>query len=243
VNFTLTGASDEIAPLSHERLRVLVVEDEWKMAQLLKRALEEQRFSVQIACSGDEGLRIAQESVFDVITMDVMLPGIDGFEVARELRRARIFSPILFLTARDSQADLVQGLNLGGDDYVTKPFSLIELFARLRALARRKVEVPTERLTVSELVLDCSTQEVTRAGRPIELSRTEHLLLEVLMRNAGRVLRRHELFDAVWGAGYSVENNTLDAFIRLLRKKIDQDYAFALIRTVRGFGYVIQEPR
>jgi two-component system OmpR family response regulator len=235
-----TVVSGPDMPLSRERLRVLVVEDEWKMAQLLRRALEEQRFSVQVACSGDEGLRIAQESAFDVITLDVMLPGIDGFEVVRELRRARVFSPILFLTARDSKTDLVQGLDLGGDDYITKPFSLIELFARLRALTRRKTEVPPQFLTVAELVLDCSTQEVTRAGRRIELSRTEYSLLEVLMRNEGRVLRRQALFDAVWGAGHFVENNTLDAFIRLLRKKIDHNYANALIRTVRGFGYVIQ---
>lgn len=238
-----TTASGPVVPLSHERLRVLVVEDEWKMAQLLRRALEEQRFSVQVASSGDEGLRIARESVFDVITLDVMLPGVDGFEVARELRRTRVFTPILFLTARDSKADLVRGLDLGGDDYITKPCSLIELFARLRALARRKIEAPPQLLKVSELVLDCSTQEVTRAGRRIELSRTEYALLEILMRSAGTVLRRQALFDAVWGAGYSVENNTLDAFIRLLRKKIDRDQSSALIRTVRGFGYVIQEPR
>jgi two-component system response regulator MprA len=238
-----TTVSGPGAPLSHERLRVLVVEDEWKMAQLLRRALEEQRFSVELAHTGDEGLRIARESVFDVITLDVMLPGIDGFEVARELRRARVLSPILFLTARDSKADLVRGLDLGGDDYITKPCSLIELFARLRALARRKIEVPAELLTVSDLMLDCSAQEVTRAGRRISLSRTEYLLLEVLMRNEGRVLRRQALFDAVWGAGHLVENNTLDAFIRLLRKKVDHDRSAALIQTVRGFGYVIEGPR
>jgi two-component system response regulator MprA len=172
-----------------------------------------------------------------------MLPGIDGFEVARELRRARVLSPILFLTARDSKADLVRGLDLGGDDYITKPCSLIELFARLRALARRKIEVPAELLAVSDLVLDCSTQEVTRAGRRINLSRTEYLLLEVLMRNEGRVLRRQALFDAVWGAGHLVENNTLDAFIRLLRKKVDHDRSSALIQTVRGFGYTIEGQR
>ncbi len=235
-----TGVGGSGAPLSHQPLRVLIVEDEWKMAQLLRRALEEQRFSVQVASSGDEGLRVAQESVFDVITLDVMLPGIDGFEVVRELRKARVFSPILFLTARDSKADLVQGLDLGGDDYITKPFSLIELFARLRALSRRKIEVLPQLLKVSDLVLDCSAREVTRAGKRIELSRTEYLLLEVLMRNEGRVLRRQALFDAVWGAGHFVENNTLDAFIRLLRKKVDHDSSSTLIRTVRGFGYVIQ---
>jgi len=218
-------------------LRVLVVEDELKMAYLLKRALQEQGCSVQIAHTGPDGLRLAQRFLFDVITLDVMLPGMDGIDVARELRRYEVSSPILFLTARDSKVDVVRGLEMGGDDYLTKPFSFVELLARLRALARRRFAVRPQRLQVDDLILDSGTLEVTRGGASIELSRTEFLLLEVLMRNAGRVVWRRELFNGVWGGGHSVESNTLDAFIRLLRRKIDHRHAVKLIHTVRGFGY------
>ena len=224
-------------------MRVLVVEDEMKMAELLKRALLEQHCSVQTAYTGPEGLQLALSSLFDVITLDVMLPGMDGIEVARQLRRSNVSSPILFLTARDSKGDLVRGLDVGGDDYLTKPFSFVELLARLRALARRRVEVPPSKLQVDDLILDAAALEVTRGGAGVELSRTEFLLLEVLMRNAGSVVLRQVLFAAVWGTGHSVENNTLDAFIRLLRRKIDNGRPNKLIRTVRGFGYQISGPQ
>jgi len=220
-------------------VRVLVVEDEQKMADLLKRALQEQECSVQLAHTGPDGLRLAREVPFDVISMDVMLPGMDGFGVAGELRRSGIPTPILFLTARDSEADLVRGLELGGDDYLAKPFSFVELLARLRALARRKSEAPSRKLQVADLVLDSARHEVTRDGRRIDLSPTEYVLLELLMRSPGRVLRRPALVEAVWGSGHAVENNTLDAFIRLLRKKIDHHYPTKLLQTVRGFGYRI----
>jgi DNA-binding response OmpR family regulator len=218
-------------------LRVLVVEDELKMAEILGRGLREQRCSVQLAHTGPDGLMLARNSLFDVITLDVMLPGMDGLEVARELRRSGISSPILFLTARDSKIDVVRGLELGGDDYLTKPFSFVELVARLRALARRRLAIPSQRLQIDDLVLDPAALEVTRGGVAINLSRTEFLLLELLMRNVGGVVRRQVLFDAVWGAGHSIENNTLDAFIRLLRRKIEHGHRVKLIQTVRGFGY------
>jgi len=221
-------------------LRILAVEDELKMANLLRRALQEQGCSVQTAHSGSDGLRLAQRFLFDVITLDVMLPGMDGIEVARELRRTKVSSPILFLTARDSKTDVVRGLELGGDDYLTKPFSFIELLARLRALARRRYAVRAQTLQVDDLILDSATLEVTRAGAVVELSRTEFLLLEVLMRNVGSVVWRQELFNGVWGIGHSVESNTLDAFIRLLRRKIDHGHSVKLIHTVRGFGYQMQ---
>jgi DNA-binding response OmpR family regulator len=223
-------------------VRVLIVEDERNMADLLTRVLVERQCAVQVARTGPDGLRMARESLFDVITLDVMLPGMDGFEVARELRLSRISVPILFLTARDSKTDVVLGLDLGGDDYVTKPFSVAELLARLRALARRKPTVGAEKLQVDDLIMDCTAQEVTRGGRIIELSRTEYVLLEVLMRNAGRVQTRQSLFGAVWGEHRRVGNNTLDAFIRLLRKKIDEGSSARLIRTVRGFGYRMDRP-
>jgi len=222
---------------SEGTLRILVVEDECKMANLLQRALEEQRCAVHVAYDGHDGLRMAQEFSFDVITLDVMLPGMDGFQIACELRQMQIMSPILFLTARDSKVDVVRGLELGGDDYLTKPFSFIELLARIRALARRRRCPPENQLQVGDLVLDCLSQEVTRSGRRIELSRTEYVLLECLMRNTGRALSRHALFDAVWGPQRRVEDNTLDVFIRLLRKKVDHGHQVELIQTVRGFGY------
>lgn len=223
-------------------MRVLVVEDERNMADLLRRALVERQCAVQVARTGPDGLRIAREGLFDVVALDVMLPGMDGFEVARELRRSEVPVPILFLTARDSKADVVLGLDLGGDDYLTKPFSVMELLARLRALARRKPTLPAEKLQVDDLILDCATQEVRRGGRTIELSRTEFVLLEVLMRNAGRVQSRQALFGAVWGQHRQVANNTLDAFIRLLRKKVDEPDSAQLIHTVRGFGYRMDRP-
>jgi DNA-binding response OmpR family regulator len=209
------------------------------MADLLRRALQEQQCSVQLAHNGPDGLRLAREVPFDVISLDVMLPGMDGFGVAGELRRSGVPTPILFLTARDSEADLVRGLELGGDDYLAKPFSFVELLARLRALARRKSEVSSRKLEVADLVMDSVHHEVTRDGKRIDLSPTEYVLLELLMRSAGRVLRRPSLVEAVWGDGHAIENNTLDAFIRLLRKKIDHGYPIKLLQTVRGFGYRI----
>jgi DNA-binding response OmpR family regulator len=218
-------------------LRVLIVEDERKMAELLQRALTEQQCAVRIAHTGNDGFQLAIDFPFDVILLDVMLPGMDGFEVARELRRARVSTPILFLTARDSELDIVRGLEIGGDDYLTKPFSFLELVARLRALSRRRQDVGSQRLEVADLVMDSDTHDVNRAGEPIELSRTEYLLLEFLMKNVDRVVRRQTLVDAVWGFSNTVDNNTLDAFIRLLRKKMDQGHEQKLLHTVRGFGY------
>lgn len=218
-------------------LRVLIVEDEKKMATLLKRALEEQSFAVTLVHNGREGHQLASGFPFDVLVLDVMLPDVDGFEIARELRRAQVSTPILFLTARDAEFDMVLGFELGGDDYLTKPFSFVELLARLRALARRRHVVQSEELQIADLVINVQTHEVTRRGMRIELSRTEYLLLEFLMRNANRVISRQSLLEAVWGFGHIVENNTLDVFIRLLRKKIDSGCTERLLHTVRGFGY------
>jgi DNA-binding response OmpR family regulator len=218
-------------------VRVLVAEDERKMAKLLRNALEEQRHSVMVAENGTEALDLALNYLFDVLVLDVMLPEIDGFEVARKLRVEDNRVPILFLTARDAKADLVRGLDLGGDDYLTKPFSFEELFARLRSLARRGPASMPPELSVAGLVLNPATHEVSRDGRRIVLTRTEYQLLEFLMRHVDRVLVRDVLIEAVWGPGATVETNTLDAFIKTVRKKIDNGHAVKLIHTVRGFGY------
>lgn len=220
-------------------IRVLIVEDEEKMAELLERALVEQAFAVRIAHTGTDGFEIARHSPFDVIVLDVMLPGMGGFDVARQLRLAKVPVPILFLTARDSEADIVCGLELGGDDYLTKPFSFVELVARIRALARRPPDIAPPTLRVDDLVMDPATHDVCRGGRPIELSRTEFLLLEFLMKHTDQVVKRQALLEAVWGWSNAVENNTLDAFIRLLRKKVDQGHSRKLLHTVRGFGYML----
>jgi DNA-binding response OmpR family regulator len=218
-------------------VRVLVAEDERKMAKLLRKALEEQRHSVMVAENGREALDLALNYPFDVLALDVMLPEMDGFEVARKLRAENNRVPILFLTARDAKADLVRGLDLGGDDYLTKPFSFAELFARLRSLARRGPASMPPELSIAGLVLNPATHEVTRHGQRISLTRTEYQLLEFLMRHADRVLVRDVLIEAVWGLGATVETNTLDAFIKTVRKKIDNGHAVKLIHTVRGFGY------
>lgn len=220
-------------------LRVLIVEDEKKMAELLERSLAEQSFAVRIAHTGTDGFQLARNSSFDVIVLDVMLPGMDGFEVARQLRLSNVAIPILFLTARDAEADIVCGLELGGDDYLTKPFSFVELVARIRALARRPPEIASLTLRVDDLEMDPTTHDVCRAGKPIDLSRTEFLLLEFLMKHTHQVVKRQALLEAVWGWSNSVENNTLDAFIRLLRKKVDQGHPRKLLHTVRGFGYML----
>jgi DNA-binding response OmpR family regulator len=222
-------------------MRVLIVEDERKLAGLIKQGLEEEGCLVTTAHTGTDGLGFAQATRFDAIVLDVMLPGIDGFEVARRLRKANNRTPILVLTARDSVPDIVKGLDLGADDYLTKPFSFVEFVARLRAVSRRGPVPQTPQLQCADLKLDLSTCTVCRAGKPIPLTKKEYLLLELLLRNAGRVVRRELILETIWGTQESVENNTVDAFIKLLRHKVDHDYPVKLIHTVRGFGYRLRE--
>lgn len=222
-------------------MRLLVVEDETRMAQLLKKALEEEGYSITVTIDGKTGLEMAQARDFDLILLDVMLPGIDGFEVAKRFRANGGKTPILMLTARDATPDIVQGLDLGADDYLTKPFSFEVLLARLRALLRRGPASRPTRLQVGDLELDPAAHEVTQTGNRINLTRTEFLLLEHLMRQAGQVIPRDNLIEAVWGYDRQIESNTLDAFVRLLRTKIESGVERRLIHTVRGVGYVIRE--
>ena len=222
-------------------MRVLIVEDEKKLADLLKKGLDEDGHIATVAHTGVDGLECAQASRFDAVVLDVMLPGLDGFEVARRLRKANNRTPILILTARDAVSDIVKGLDLGADDYLTKPFSFVEFLARLRAVSRRGPVSQPPLLRAADLTLDPSTCEVFRGDKQIPLTKKEYLLLELLLRNAGRVVRREVILDTIWGTEESVENNTVDAFIKLLRNKVDQGHDSKLIHTVRGFGYRLCE--
>jgi len=221
-------------------MQVLVVEDERRMAELLRQGLEEEGHSVILAANGREGVAMAESHPFDAIVLDVMLPGLDGFSVARRLRSARNQTPILMLTARDAAEDVIEGLNLGADDYLVKPFSFDVLLARLRAVSRRGPIPQPVILHVADLALNAASREVTRNGRRIALTRTEYSLLEMLMKRAGRVVTRENLIEAVWGFDSDVRGNTLDAFIRLLREKVDTSGDVKLIHTVRGVGYAVR---
>lgn len=221
-------------------MRILVVEDDAKMAELLRRGLSSKGHTVECAGDGLKGLEKAQSLPFDVIVLDVMLPGLDGLSLARRLRSGGVHTPILMLTARDSVRDIVQGLDVGADDYLTKPFSFEVLAARLRAVARRTVGDAGTVLQVADLTLDTEAHEVHRAGRSIVLTRTEFVLLEHLMRRAGRVVSRDDLIEAVWGIDRDVESNTLDVFIFQLRSKLEAGNEGRVIQTVRGFGYTLR---
>ena len=222
-------------------MRLLVVEDEKRMADLLRKGLQEEGYVVAIAANGPMAVEMAQASQFEVILLDIMLPGMDGFQVAQRLRRGGNRVPILMLTARDATPDIVQGLDLGADDYLTKPFSFDVLLARIRALIRRGPASHSVKLRVGDLELDPGSHEVTRGGQVVNLTRTEFHLLEYLMRRHGQVIPRDVLIEAVWGYDRNIESNTLDAFIRLLRSKVEGDGGPRLIHTVRGIGYVARE--
>lgn len=224
-------------------MRILVVEDERAMALLLKKGLEEERHSVCVAFDGPSGLDEAAASEFDVIVLDVMLPGIDGFEVARRLRARKDHTAILMLTARDAVHDIARGLDLGVDDYLTKPFSFVELLARLRAIARRGNVPRPLTVQVGDLVLDPASRRVTRGNHELYLTATEFRLLEFLMRRAGRVVSRDAIIDCVWGTIDNVHDNTLDVFISMLRNKVDKGAKRRLIQTIRGVGYSVSDHR
>jgi two-component system OmpR family response regulator len=220
-------------------VRVLVVEDEMKMARAIRRGLEQEGYAVDTVPDGDEGLYQAGEHPYDAVILDVMLPGLDGFEVCRRLRATGNWAPVLMLTARDRVADRIAGLDAGADDYLVKPFAFGELVARLRALIRRgSVERPTV-LTVGDLTLDPAAHRVTRCGQEVELSAREFALLEFLMRHAGEVVSRSAILDHVWDYNYDGLSNVVDVYIGYLRRKLEQPFNQPLIRTVRGVGYAL----
>jgi DNA-binding response OmpR family regulator len=222
-------------------MQVLVVEDDQTMASLLERALKEEGDAVVVERNGLAALETAKLHSFDVIVLDVMLPGLDGFEVVHRLRQQSCQTPVLMLTAKDTKSDLIRGLNVGADDYLTKPFDLDVFFARLRAVARRAGSPIGLLLSTADLTLNTSTREVTRGTRALELTRTEYGLLELLIRNTGRIVERERIIDTVWGFGSDVENSTLDTFVHLLRRKVDLPGEAKLIQTVRGVGYTLRQ--
>jgi len=222
-------------------MRALVVEDGSKMAALLRRGLQEEGFAVDVAANGEDGSWLGTENEYDVILLDVMLPDIDGFEVCRRLRAADRWAPILMLTARDGVQDRVAGLDAGADDYLTKPFSFDELFARVRALLRRG---PSERpavLEVGDLSLDPATRRVTRDGREIDLTPKEFGLLELFLRHPGEALTRTRILEHVWDFAYDGDSNVVDVYVRYLREKVDRPFGRRSIETVRGVGYRLRE--
>ena len=222
-------------------MRILIVEDDQRLASQLKKGLEEQDHSCTLAFDGIKGLETARKGVFDVAVLDVMMPGLDGLKVVARLREAGKTLPVLLLTARDSPEDIVAGLDAGADDYLTKPFSLKVLLARLRALCRRKETEPLRPLRIGELVLDPATHSVSRQGSPIDLTPREFVLLESLMRANGRVMTRGNLIEAVWGNERDVESNTLDVFMSQLRLKVEVPGAPRVIQTIRGVGYTMRD--
>ena len=221
-------------------MRVLVIEDDVRMAGLLDQGLREEGFQVSVSRNGGEGFDMARHGDFEVIILDVMLPGIDGFEVARRLRMAGRKTPLIMLTARDSGADIVKGLDLGADDYLTKPFAFEELLARVRAAGRRGPQTLGVLLQEGTLSVDTASRDVRVAGELVALTRTEYSILLLLLRRAGQVVTRETILEQVWGFDRDVESNTLDAFMRLLRSKVDVDATRRLIHTVRGVGYQLR---
>jgi two-component system OmpR family response regulator len=222
-------------------MQILVVEDERRMADLLERTLQEEGHQVVLARDGRAGLEIARCSPFDVIVLDVTLPVLDGISVARRLRECRVQTPVLMLTARDGASDVVRGLDSGADDYLTKPFSIDVLLARLRAVSRRGVIARPACLEIGDVKLDPASHRVTRGKTVLNLTPREYKLLELLMRNRGRAISRDTILDSVWGPASEVTENTLEVFLRLLRTKVDFREP-KLIHTIRGFGYMMREP-
>jgi two-component system, OmpR family, response regulator len=218
-------------------MRLLVVEDDLKMAALVRRGLVEEGAAVDVARSGEDALWMAASAPYDAVVLDVMLPGIDGFETCRRLRDDGVWTPVLLLTARDSVEDRVAGLDGGADDYLTKPFSFAELSARLRALVRRGQKERPAVLEVGSLRLDPATRQAWRGDEPIDLSSKEFALLEALMRRPGDVLSRLELLEHAWDFGYENRSNVIDVYVRYLREKIDRPFGVKSIETVRGSGY------
>ncbi|GAB1644132.1 response regulator transcription factor [Krasilnikovia sp. MM14-A1259] len=218
-------------------MRVFLVEDEAALATMVRDALVGEGFAVDVAATGTDGLWAATEHPYDVIVLDIMLPGLSGYEVCRQLRGRAVWTPIVMLTAKDGEYDLADGLDLGADDYLTKPFSLVVLLARLRAVVRRGRPERPAVLTAGDLSVDPATRRVSRGGQEISVTSREFALLEFLIRHRGEVMSRSAIMASVWDWAFDGDTNIVDVYIRYLRKKIDQPFGRSAIETVRGAGY------
>jgi heavy metal response regulator len=222
-------------------VRLLVVEDEAKVASFIKRGLEEESYAVDVAVDGEEAVSMVDVYDYDMILLDIMLPKVDGLEVLGHIRKMKKSVPVILLTAKDMVDDKVKGLDMGADDYVTKPFSFDELLARIRALLRRGKSDESLKLVVDDLELDPVTHKVTRQGNDISLTTKEYSLLEYFMRNPGRILTRTMISEHVWSIKFDTFTNVIDVYINYLRNKIDKDYPKKLLHTVRGVGYMLKD--
>ncbi len=222
-------------------MKVLVVEDERKAAAYLKRGLEENGFVADVADNGEDGTHLAQTRLYDLIILDVLLPGRDGWSIVADLRRREIATPILFLTARDAVGDRVKGLELGADDYLVKPFAFSELMARIRSILRRGPARQLPVLKVADLELDLHRHRATRAGQALDLTPREFQLLSLLLRRTGEVLSRTLIAEQVWDINFDSGSNVVEVHMRRLRSKVDDPFAGKLIHTVRGIGYVLEQ--
>jgi two-component system copper resistance phosphate regulon response regulator CusR len=222
-------------------MKILVIEDELKTAAYLRKGLMENEFIVDEACQGEEGLHRALSGEYDLLILDVMLPGRDGWSILTELRRANKRTPVLFLTARDAINDRVKGLELGADDYLVKPFAFSELLARVRSILRRTAGSQPDSLSIGDLEIDLLRHRATRAGRRLDLTPKEFQLLALLARRQGEVLSRPVIAEQVWDMKFGGETNVVDVHVRRLRSKVDDPFEQKLIHTVRGAGYVLEE--
>jgi two-component system OmpR family response regulator len=222
-------------------VRTLIVEDHERMAELIRQSLTEEGFAVDVASTGEDGVSLATEYEYDAVVLDVMLPGIDGFEALNRIRATRATTPVLMLTARDGVEDRVRGLDSGADDYLTKPFSLAELLARIRALMRRGQAERAPVLVAGDLSLDPATHDVRRGLMRIDLTAKEFALLEFFLRHKGEVLSRMRLLEHVWDFAFDGDSNVVDVYVRYLREKIDRPFGVESIETVRGSGYRLRE--
>jgi len=222
-------------------MTILIIEDEKKLSDILKRALKTERYSVDTAFDGQEGLSKAKKNKYELIILDIMLPKKDGIEICKELRAGNIHTPIIMLTAKGTVEDRVQGLNIGADDYLVKPFGINELFARIRAVLRRRKTTDSDIWKVGDLVLDKVRHEVTRAGKLVDLTPKEYKILNTLITHTGEAISREQLINDVWGPNFKESNNELNVHIRYLRKKLERKSGKPLVHTIRGVGFMIRE--
>ncbi len=243
MNSRIAALPQSAPPGKVTAMRVLVVEDEKKTASFIRKALQSEGHAVDVLHDGAEALAAVAHTPFDVVVLDIMLPGRDGLSVVRQMRERKIAIPVLLLTARGEISEKVEGLNAGADDYLPKPFALEELLARVRALGRRYSDTKSLTLRIGDLTLDTVTRKVKRGEQPIDLSPREYLLLEFLMRSPGRISGRMAIVEKVWDYDFDPGTNLVDVYIKRLREKVDADFEPKLLQTVRGVGYVMQEPK